>query len=101
MYFRFGSAVVLVTLVSVAGVAIEKHCLALRRAITRQHYRQDALSDQFGRLRLQTQQLGAPARLLEVLENRRLDGATPEKPDEASTPRGTFLAWQRGRQADP
>jgi cell division protein FtsL len=69
MYFRFGSALVLVILVCVAGVAIEKQCLALKRAVVRQQYRRDALADEYARLRLETQRLGAPARLFETLEN--------------------------------
>ena len=39
MYFRFGSALVLVFLMSVGGIAIEKQCLSLRRAVIRQQYR--------------------------------------------------------------
>ena len=58
MYFRFGSALVLLILMSVAGVAIEKQCLALRRSVMRQQYRREVLQDEYARLRLQTQQLG-------------------------------------------
>jgi hypothetical protein len=71
MYFRFGAALVLSVLVAVAGIAIEKRCLALRRALTRDQYRYDALRDLYARQRLQTQQLGAPARLFEQLESER------------------------------
>jgi hypothetical protein len=71
MYFRFGAAVVLAVLVAVAGIAIEKRCLALRRALTREHYRYEVLRDLYARQRLQTQQLGAPARLFELLESGR------------------------------
>jgi chromatin segregation and condensation protein Rec8/ScpA/Scc1 (kleisin family) len=71
MYFRFGAAVVLAVLVAVAGIAIEKRCLMLRRALTREHYRYEVLRDLYARQRLQTQQLGAPARLFEALESDR------------------------------
>jgi hypothetical protein len=71
MYFRFGAAVVLAVLGAVAGIAIEKRCLTLRRALTREHYRYEVLRDLYARQRLQTQQLGAPARLFEALESDR------------------------------
>src|SRR5580698_10839013 len=71
MYFRFGAAVVLAVLVAVSGIAIEKRCLMLRRALAREHYRYEVLRDLYARQRLQTQQLGAPARLLDALENER------------------------------
>jgi len=81
MYFRFGCALVVVIIVSVAGIALEKRCLALRRAISRQHYRHDALADLYARLRLQTQQLGAPARVLDSLEKAATNplGGEPEE----------------------
>jgi hypothetical protein len=69
MYFRFGAAVVLAVLVAVSGIAIEKRCLMLRRALSRDRYRYEGLCDLYARQRLQTQQLGAPARLLEALES--------------------------------
>lgn len=71
MYFRFGAALVLAVLVALAGIAIEKQCLTLRRALTRERYRHEVLCDLYARQRLQTQQLGAPARLFEALENDR------------------------------
>lgn len=73
MYFRFGAAVVLAVLVAVAGIAIEKRCLTLRRALTREHYRYEVLCELAARQRLQTQQLGAPGRLYEAIENDRRD----------------------------
>jgi len=71
MYFRCGAAVVLAVLVAVTGIAIEKRCLMLRRALTREHYRYEVLRDLYALQRLETQQLGAPARLFEVLESDR------------------------------
>jgi chromatin segregation and condensation protein Rec8/ScpA/Scc1 (kleisin family) len=71
MYFRFAAAVVLAVLVAVSGIALEKRCLALRRALTREHYRYEVLRELYARQRLKTQQLGAPSRLFEALENDR------------------------------
>jgi hypothetical protein len=71
MYFRFAAAVVLAVLVAMTGIALEKRCLTLRRALTREHYRYEVLRDLYARQRLKTQQLGAPARLFEALESDR------------------------------
>jgi hypothetical protein len=71
MYFRFGAAVMLAVLVAVAGIAIEKRCLTLRRALTREHYRCEVLRELYAKQRLQAQQMGAPARLFEALESDR------------------------------
>ncbi|HXY35609.1 MAG TPA: hypothetical protein VEI07_15360 [Planctomycetaceae bacterium] len=86
MYFRFGAAVVLAVLVAVAGIAIEKRCLTLRRALTREHYRYEVLRDLYARQRLQTQQLGAPARLLESLESNRREFVA-RRPTDSRPPR--------------
>jgi hypothetical protein len=100
MYFRFGSALILVIVMAVGGVAIEKQCLALRRSVIRQQYRRDALGDEYARLRLQTQQLGAPVRLFEALERGRMELAQPNAPSEPGAERSPLLAWQSGRHAD-
>jgi hypothetical protein len=86
MYFRFGAALVLTVLVAVAGIAIEKRCLTLRRALSREHYRYEVLRDVYARQRLLTQQLGAPGRLFEALEN---DGRVlvARKPPDSHQPR--------------
>ncbi len=101
MYFRFGSALVLVFLMSVGGIAIEKQCLALRRAVIRQQYRREVLADEYAHLRLQTQQLGAPIRLIETLEQARTASAAREDRKSETTGRPTFLAWRPRRQTDP
>ncbi|HUG94367.1 MAG TPA: hypothetical protein VML55_26285 [Planctomycetaceae bacterium] len=67
MVFRFGCALVLVVLVAMAGVALEKRCLDLRRSIARQRYRLDVLEDLHARLRLRTHELGSPTRTRETL----------------------------------
>jgi hypothetical protein len=101
MYFRFGSALVLVFLMSVGGIAIEKQCLALRRAVIRQQYRREILADEYARLRLETQQLGAPIRLIETLEQRRTGPIVREDRKSEGTEKPTFLAWRPRRPADP
>lgn len=68
MVFRFGSAVALVVLISLAGVALEKQTLSLRRALSRQHFRAARLEEQRERLRMTTQQLSSPRRLQAVLQ---------------------------------
>jgi len=95
MYFRFGSALVLVVLVAMAGVALEKQTLELRRSMSRQRYQMDALQDAYSRARLQTQQLGAPKRVIDGLEAGESDLNAPTGPvaeDESPTP---LLNWQR------
>lgn len=72
MYFRFGMAVVLVVSVSLAGVALERANLEYRRQISRQHYQLETLRAQQAELRLRTQQLGAPARMVESIRSGRL-----------------------------
>jgi hypothetical protein len=96
MYFRFGSALALLILVSIAGVAIEKECLALRRSVTRQQYRQTELAELSARARLRTQQLGAPIRLIEAIEQGRIGLVRPDLPRQAEAPRLPLLTWQRG-----
>ena len=51
MFFRFGAALSLVVLVALSGTTLEKHNLQLKRAITHQQYRLDALLDSHVRLR--------------------------------------------------
>jgi hypothetical protein len=67
MLFRFCSALVLVVLIAMGGIALEKRSLELRRSIARQQYRLEALDDLHVRLRLETQELGAPARIRSAL----------------------------------
>jgi len=68
VFFRFSSAVILIVLVSLAGVAIEKRNLEIRRALSRQQYRTDVLLESYARLRLTTQQMADPGRLFQALE---------------------------------
>jgi hypothetical protein len=99
MFFRFGSVLSLIVLVALTGTAIEKQILQLKRAITHQQYRMDALLDSHVRLRLEAQRLGTPASLLGPLERGELPLEQPKKPlrtdlrrtpsDDLSQPSGT------------
>ena len=81
MFFRFGSAVFLVVVMSLIGIAIEKQNLDLRREISRQHYRMDVLQEEHARLRLRSQRLAAIERLSESVAASGSDGlATPSSP---------------------
>jgi hypothetical protein len=73
MFFRFGAAVLLVVAVSLLGIALEKRNLSLRRTISLQLYRAEQLQERCVRLRLQSEQLGAPARLMQAIEDGRLE----------------------------
>ena len=80
MFFRFGSVLCLIVLIALTGTAIEKQVLQLKRAITHQQYRFDALLDSHIRLRLEAQRLGTPASLLGPLERGELPLERPKKP---------------------
>lgn len=68
MYFRFGAGILLIVAVSVTGIAIDKSTMDVRRDITQQHFRMEVLRDEQGKLRLQTQQLRSPKRMIESIE---------------------------------
>ena len=86
MFFRFGSAIVLVVLISLIGTALEKRNLEVRREISRQHYREDVLLEQHAALRVQAQQLGAPARVIEALDPAELTAEPSSKPKAPARP---------------
>lgn len=80
MFFRFGAALLLVVSVALAGTVLETQNLALRRSISQQQYRMDVLLETQARLRLETQRLGAPARLFDELERGDAALYRPAKP---------------------
>jgi len=86
MYIRFGGALVLVVLISLAGIALEKRNLELRRAVSRQAFRLDVLLERHAANRLRTQRLGAPARLMRALESGQLTPADPSQAAKSGTP---------------
>jgi hypothetical protein len=96
MYFRFGCILCLAVAVSVVGVAVEKAVLELRRDVSRQHYRLDVLHEEHARLRLRTQQLGAPRRIIDSIDDGEIPLKRPKDRD-AATPAPTarpLLRWQ-------
>ena len=79
MFFRFGSALILVVVTSLLGIFVEKQNLTLRREISRQHYRMDVLQEEHARLRLRSQQLAAVERLFDTIEDEE-SGLVPSEP---------------------
>ncbi|MFO0919401.1 MAG: hypothetical protein U0872_13965 [Planctomycetaceae bacterium] len=95
MFFRFGSAVALVVVVALGGTTLESRSLALRRALSHQRYQIDVLTERQARLRVAAQRAGAPAQLIEPLEQGRLHLLPPESP-QRKTPRSTpLMNWTR------
>ncbi len=81
MFFRFAAGLLLVVLVSMAGVRLEKHTLQMRRDVSVQYYQTDLLLELLVRLRLETQRLTAPAQLAATME----DAASPKhQPSDSS-----------------
>lgn len=91
MLFRFVAAVVIVTAVALGEIAIEKEILSLKRSISLQHYQLRLLEEKRARLILKTQEMAAPARLLEMQDRsaRTTGEGTPE--EQALNP---LLEWR-------
>lgn len=83
MFFRFAAGLLLVVLVSMAGVRLEKQTLEMRRSVSVQYYQTDLLLEFLVRLRLDTQRLTAPAQLAVTIEDasksKELNSATLQK----------------------
>jgi hypothetical protein len=79
MFFRFGSALILIVVTSLLGIFVEKQNLTLRRELSRQHYRMDVLQEEHARLRLRSQQLAAVERLFATIEDKD-SGLVPSQP---------------------
>ncbi len=112
MFFRFISAIVLVVVVSMAGIVIEKHSLDLRRDISRQQYQTEILLEEHTRLRLKTQALSAPDRLLETMDDELSTWQPEQSPGPAAAaaldapppgwPGLPLMNWERPvRRSDP
>ena len=103
MFFRFGSAVCLVVLLSLVGIAVERRNLDFRRESSRQHSRMDVLADEHARLILRSQKLAAMDRLVETIEKKGSELKHPEKavdrgpqnPNEDQPRRPPLLVWDR------
>ncbi|MCA9063041.1 MAG: hypothetical protein KDA96_08280 [Planctomycetaceae bacterium] len=85
VYFRFVAALTLVVAISMASVLLEKHTLEMRRAVSRQYYHTDLLLDLQVNLRLQTQQLTAPAQLEQLTVQSRSGKTMPPAPENSKT----------------
>lgn len=81
MFFRFASALLLIVLISMAGVMLEKQTLDLRRLISRQYYQTDLLVEHHVRLRLEIQNLTSPTQLTQMLPPEKTE---PTKPNASS-----------------
>jgi hypothetical protein len=109
MYFRFAAAILLVVAISLCGVAMEKSTLELKRDISRQEFQKEVLLEEHAQLRLKTQQLGAPTRVIESLDqetlkrrnlgNNRKPSSAPRQSQRQKTidprKRRLLLRWQR------
>lgn len=87
MFFRFAAALVVVVLISLAGTALEKRNLELRRSVSHQQYRRDVLLQKYAAQRVQAQQLGAPIRTVEQADALLAQSEASEK-SSASKPDG-------------
>lgn len=94
MFFRFAAAIALVVAVALTGTAIESRSLGLRRAISYQRYQLDVLTEQQARLRVEAQRAGAPAQLVEPLEQGRLQLLPPESPQRKSQRTTPLMNWE-------
>jgi hypothetical protein len=102
MFFRFLSSVALVVLIALAGVALEKKTLETRRKVSQQHYRMEVLRESHAKMRLRVQELGAPEKLIESVENGHLPLRRPDKPDTSEAKRMPLLHWETDpTQRDP
>lgn len=66
VFFRFVASLILVVLVSMVGIGLEKQTLEMKRAVSRQYFQVDLLLEMHARLRLQVQELTAPANLAKI-----------------------------------
>lgn len=93
MFFRFGAALLLVVIVALCGTALETQNLALKRSLSQQQYRMEVLLETQTRLRLETQRLGAPAKLFDALQQQDATLYRPPKPQRVDQRRAPLLNW--------
>ncbi|MFO1043151.1 MAG: hypothetical protein U0941_15270 [Planctomycetaceae bacterium] len=101
MFFRFGAAIMLVVSVALAGTALETRNLALKRSLSQQQYRMAELIEKQVALRLESQKLGTPAKLLESLERDDASLYRPPKPQRADERRAPLLNWNPAENQGP
>ncbi len=90
MYFRFGFAVILIVVVSIAGIALEKRSLELRRDVSHQQYQLDVMRDELSESQFHAQQLGAPTRMLDHVEAEQPRYAVRDKSARVADERSRF-----------
>ncbi len=83
MFFRFCAALTLIVLIAAAGVAVQKRMLDLQRTRTLQQYRLQQLEEKYAKLKLRSQELGAPGRLMESLRAAELERAAQREKSRA------------------
>jgi len=97
MFFRFACAIAILTGISLVGIAIEKQNLSLKRRISLRQYEIERLNEKRCRLILQTEELGAPLRLLD--ESSSTD--VSKRASRSSTGITPLLEWrQQSTQSD-
>ena len=87
MFFRFCAALSLVVLIAAAGITVEKRLLDMKREQTLQVYRLEQMEEKYARLKLRTQELGAPSRLLESLERAEAERAMQTRKPVSKKPK--------------
>ncbi len=87
MFFRFCAALSLVVLIAAAGITLEKQILDRKREQTLQVYRLAQLEENYARLKLRSQELGAPSRLLESIERAEAERAAHQRNSSPRPPR--------------
>ena len=98
MFFRFAAALLLIVLVSMAGVMLEKQILDLRRAVSRQYYQTDLLIELHVKLRLETQQLTSPSQLAALAPEPGPEKSPPQKKSRRTVVRQAELPQDATRE---
>lgn len=99
MFFRFGAALILIVSVALTGTALETQNLAIKRSLSQQQYRMEVLQEGQAKLRLETQRLGAPAKLFDALERGDASLYRPPKPQRADQRKAPLLNWNNSNDS--
>jgi len=93
VFFRFGAALALVVVIALCGTGLETQNLWLKRSLCQQKYRLDVLIESQAAIRLETQRLGAPAKLFQALEQSSASLRRPAKALRNDRRRASLLNW--------
>ncbi len=80
MLFRFGVITLTAAMIALAAVTWERRCVALRRALARQHFRLEIARERVAKQRLEVERLASPARIAAWIEK----SGRPSSPDDRS-----------------